>query len=130
MVTVVGGPRPGLRRGGALEDVFDTTGRPPKGWLHAVFHGGPYGEDVGIRVPGPPAPATLSVPLSEGGVHVYRPVDGGLMVRPGRTDSRVQPRRLPGSADSSDRPEEAVDPGGAEKEWPRARQARRADRPR
>ncbi|MFF9341734.1 hypothetical protein ACF1CG_18590 [Streptomyces sp. NPDC014773] len=57
-----------------MEDVFDTTGRPPKGWMHAVFHGGPYGEgeDVGRCIPGPPAPATLSVPLPEGGVHVYR----------------------------------------------------------
>ncbi|MFI0824511.1 hypothetical protein ACH4Q7_08670 [Streptomyces roseolus] len=55
-----------------MEDVFDTTGRPPEGWMHAVFHGGPYGEDVGRCVPGPPAPATLPVPLPEGGVHVYR----------------------------------------------------------
>ncbi|MFI1973663.1 hypothetical protein [Streptomyces wedmorensis] len=55
-----------------MEDVFDTTGRPPKGWMHAIFHGGPYGEDVGRCIPGPPAPATLSVPLAEGGEHVYR----------------------------------------------------------
>ncbi|XUM00398.1 hypothetical protein ACQ86F_26200 [Streptomyces venezuelae ATCC 10712] len=55
-----------------MEDVFDTTGRPPKGWMHAVFHDGPYGEDVGRCIPGPPAPATLSVPLTEGGVRVYR----------------------------------------------------------
>ncbi len=40
--------------------------------MHAVFHGGPYGEDVGRCVLGPPAPAALSVPLPEGGVHVYR----------------------------------------------------------
>lgn len=53
-----------------VEDVFDTTGRPPKGWMHAVFHGGPYGEDLGRCVPGPPAAATHSVPLPEGGVHV------------------------------------------------------------
>ncbi|MFB7338915.1 hypothetical protein [Streptomyces hydrogenans] len=55
-----------------MEDVFDTTGRPPEGWMHAVFHGGPCGEDVGRCVPGPPAPVTWSVPLPEGGVHVYR----------------------------------------------------------
>ncbi|OKJ69355.1 hypothetical protein [Streptomyces sp. CB02261] len=55
-----------------MEDVFDTTGTPPKGWMHAVFHGGPYGEDVGRRIPGPPAPVTLSVRLARGGVHVYR----------------------------------------------------------
>ncbi|MEW5631452.1 hypothetical protein AB1388_33655 [Streptomyces hydrogenans] len=55
-----------------MEDVFDVTGRPPKGWMRAVFRGGPYGEDVGRCIPGPPAPATLSVPLPEGGVHVYR----------------------------------------------------------
>lgn len=55
-----------------MQDVFDVTGRPPKGWMHAVFRGGPYGEDVGRCIPGPPAPATLSVPLPEGGVHVYR----------------------------------------------------------
>ncbi|MGW3325868.1 hypothetical protein [Streptomyces virginiae] len=55
-----------------MEDVFDTTGRPPKGWMHAVFHGGPYGEDVGRCIPGPPAPETLTVPPAEGDVHVYR----------------------------------------------------------
>ncbi|MGW5000944.1 hypothetical protein ACWEP8_25075 [Streptomyces hydrogenans] len=55
-----------------MEDVFDMTGRPPEGWMHAVFHGGPCGEDVGRCVPGPPAPVTLSVPLPEGRVHVYR----------------------------------------------------------
>ncbi|MFE9135739.1 hypothetical protein [Streptomyces sp. NPDC007355] len=55
-----------------MEDAFDTTGRPPKGWMHAVFHRGPYGEDVGRCVPGPHAAATHSVPLPEGGVHVYR----------------------------------------------------------
>ncbi|WP_157848332.1 hypothetical protein [Streptomyces exfoliatus] len=58
--------------GGTVEDVFDMTGRPPKGWMHAIFHGGPYGEDVGRCIPGPPAPATLAVPLAEGGVHMYR----------------------------------------------------------
>ncbi|MFF5763026.1 hypothetical protein ACFY8F_10875 [Streptomyces tanashiensis] len=55
-----------------MEDVFDTTGRPPKGWMHAIFHGGPYGEDVGRCIPGPPAPEILAVPLAEGGVHTYR----------------------------------------------------------
>ncbi|MEU2072618.1 hypothetical protein [Streptomyces sp. NPDC013489] len=55
-----------------MEDVFDTTGRPPKGWMHATFHGGPYGVDVGRCIPGPPAPETLAVPLTEGGVHTYR----------------------------------------------------------
>ncbi|GGS23592.1 hypothetical protein Snoj_20130 [Streptomyces nojiriensis] len=55
-----------------MEDVFDTTGRPPSGWMHAIFHGGPYGEDVGRCIPGPPAPEILAVPLPEGGVHVYR----------------------------------------------------------
>ncbi|MFC9591591.1 hypothetical protein ACFTUC_17610 [Streptomyces sp. NPDC056944] len=55
-----------------MEDVFDTTGRPPKGWMHAIFHGGPYGEDVGRCIPGPPAPELLAVPLAEGGVHTYR----------------------------------------------------------
>ncbi|WP_306326746.1 hypothetical protein [Streptomyces venezuelae] len=55
-----------------MEDVFDTTGRPPKGWMHAIFHGGPYGEDVGRCIPGPPAPEIFTVPLAEGGVHTYR----------------------------------------------------------
>ncbi|MGW4699456.1 hypothetical protein [Streptomyces sp. NPDC004285] len=55
-----------------MEDVFDTTGRPPKGWMHAIFHGGPYGEDVGRCIPGPPAPEIFEVPLAEGGVHTYR----------------------------------------------------------
>ncbi|MFE9637066.1 hypothetical protein [Streptomyces sp. NPDC006463] len=55
-----------------MEDVFDMMGRPPSGWMHAIFHGGPYGEDVGRCIPGPPAPETLAVPQSDGGVHVYR----------------------------------------------------------
>ncbi|MET9951582.1 hypothetical protein ABZ135_08535 [Streptomyces sp. NPDC006339] len=55
-----------------MEDVFDTTGRPPSGWMHAVFDGGPYADDVGRCVPGPPAPAVLAVALPEGGEHVYR----------------------------------------------------------
>ncbi|MFB7410422.1 hypothetical protein ACFCZ2_24880 [Streptomyces sp. NPDC056202] len=59
-------------RGHVVEDVFDTTGRPPHGWMHAIFHGGPYGEDVGRCIPGPPAQELLTVPLAEGGVHVYR----------------------------------------------------------
>ena len=65
-----------------MEDVFDVTGRPSKGWMHAVFHRGPYGEDVGRCVPGPPAPATLSVPLAEGGVHVYRLLTVGSWFAP------------------------------------------------
>lgn len=40
--------------------------------MHALFDAGPYGEDVGRCVPGPPAPETLTVPLPEGGEHVYR----------------------------------------------------------
>lgn len=59
-------------RGCVVEDVFDTTGRPPRGWMHAIFHGGPYGEDVGRCIPGPPAQELLTVPLPEGGVYVYR----------------------------------------------------------
>lgn len=51
--------------------------------MHAVFHGGPYGEDVGRCVPGPPAPAMLSVPLPEGGVHVYRLWTVGSWSAPG-----------------------------------------------
>jgi hypothetical protein len=37
-----------------VEDVFDTTGRPPTGWMHAIFGDGPFGHDVGRRIPGPP----------------------------------------------------------------------------
>jgi hypothetical protein len=44
--------RPYLR---AVEDVFDLTGDPPPGWMHAVFEGGPYAKDVGRCVPIPPA---------------------------------------------------------------------------
>ncbi|MFD8011079.1 hypothetical protein [Streptomyces sp. NPDC058955] len=54
-----------------MEGVFDVAGRPPEGWMHAVFHGGPYGEDVGRCIPGP-APATMAVPVEGGGVYVYR----------------------------------------------------------
>jgi hypothetical protein len=39
---------------GRMDDVFDTTGRPLAGWMHALFDGGPFGEDVGRCVPGPP----------------------------------------------------------------------------
>src|SRR3954469_20781896 len=55
-----------------MEDVFDLTGLPPQGWMHAIFDGGPYAEDVGRCVPGPPAPATIKVPMSDGRQHVYR----------------------------------------------------------
>ncbi|MFB6820883.1 hypothetical protein ACFCXA_04730 [Streptomyces virginiae] len=40
--------------------------------MHAIFHGGPYGEDVGRCVPGPPAPDLLRAPSAAGEVHVYR----------------------------------------------------------
>ncbi len=55
-----------------MEDVFDLTGRPPHGWMHAQFGGGPYGDDVGRCIPGPPAPETLAVPLPDGGEFIYR----------------------------------------------------------
>lgn len=55
-----------------MDNVFDLSGTPPHGWMHAVFGGGPYGHDVGRCVPGPPAPASITVPLPEGGEHVYR----------------------------------------------------------
>lgn len=38
---------------------FDTSGRPPAGWMHALFDGGPFAEDVGRCVPGPPPPDPL-----------------------------------------------------------------------
>ncbi|WP_329403397.1 hypothetical protein OG523_03535 [Streptomyces virginiae] len=60
-----------------MEDVFDLTGRPPSGWMHAIFGGGPYGEDVGRCIPGPPAPATITVPLPDSGEFVYRLVTVG-----------------------------------------------------
>ena len=44
-----------------MEDVFDTTGRPPTGWMHALFDSGPFGEDVGRCVPGPPPADSLVV---------------------------------------------------------------------
>jgi hypothetical protein len=37
-----------------VENVFDTTGRPPAGWMHAIFADGPFEPDVGRCVPGPP----------------------------------------------------------------------------
>ncbi|MFD9620641.1 hypothetical protein ACFWB2_25585 [Streptomyces virginiae] len=102
--------------GGTVEDVFDTTGRPPTGWMHAIFHGGPYGEDVGRCVPGPPAPDLLTVPSAEGDVHVYR-------------------LRTVGSWSDPDDPIAVYDPDGPvvppllltdqEKEWLREGQRRR-----
>lgn len=44
-----------------MEDLFDTSGRPPEGWMNAIFDGGPYGEDVGRCVPGPPPVDELAV---------------------------------------------------------------------
>lgn len=54
-----------------MEDVFDLTGRPPQGWMHAIFGGGPYQDDVGRCIPGPPAPETLEVRLPDGGTFLY-----------------------------------------------------------
>jgi hypothetical protein len=54
-----------------VEDVFATEDAPPAGWMRAIFDGGPYHDDVGRCVPGPPAPTTLTV--SDGaaaGVHL------------------------------------------------------------
>ncbi|MFK4122887.1 hypothetical protein [Streptomyces longwoodensis] len=65
-----------------MEDVFDVTGRLPRGWMHAIFGTGPYSEDIGRCVPGPPAPETITVPLSEGGEHVYRLVTVGSWSAP------------------------------------------------
>ncbi|WP_097241136.1 hypothetical protein [Streptomyces sp. 1331.2] len=50
--------------------------------MHALFGGGPYGEDVGRCVPGPPAPETITAPLSEGGEYVYRLVTVGSWSAP------------------------------------------------
>ena len=44
-----------------MDDVFDTTGRPPAGWMNAIFDGGPFTDDVGRCVPGPPPPDPLVV---------------------------------------------------------------------
>lgn len=65
-----------------MEDVFDVTGRPPRGWMHALFGAGPYREDVGRCVPGPPAPETVTVALSEGGEYAYRLVTVGSWSAP------------------------------------------------
>ncbi|GAA3120522.1 hypothetical protein [Streptomyces goshikiensis] len=48
-----------------MKDVFDLTGTPPQGWMHAIFGGGPFADDVGRCVPGPPAPEAITVPLPE-----------------------------------------------------------------
>ncbi len=68
------------RRGNLLQmdDVFDLTGHPPKGWVHAVFHDGPYSDDVGRCVPGPPTPDPLEVELPGGGTFVYRILSVGF----------------------------------------------------
>lgn len=65
-----------------MEDVFDLTGAPPQGWMHALFGRGPYADDVGRCVPGPPAPETVAVPLVEGGEFVYRLVTVGSWSAP------------------------------------------------
>jgi hypothetical protein len=54
-----------------VEDVFATEDAPPAGWMRAIFDGGPYHDDVGRCVPGPPAPTTLTVSDGAGaGVHL------------------------------------------------------------
>lgn len=73
-----------------MDDVFDLTGHPPKGWVHAVFHDGPYADDVGRCVPGPPTPDPLEVELSGGGTFVYRILSVGFThVEQGVDDLRV-----------------------------------------
>ena len=51
---------------GDVEDVFDTTGRPPLGWMHAIFDDGPFKEDVGRCVPGPPPADPLIIEPTAG----------------------------------------------------------------
>jgi hypothetical protein len=29
-----------------VQDVFDLTGQPPEGWVHAIFDDGPYADDA------------------------------------------------------------------------------------
>ncbi|MFE0462645.1 hypothetical protein ACFW1A_25655 [Kitasatospora sp. NPDC058965] len=55
-----------------MDDVFDTTGRPPAGWMHAIFRDGPFSDDVGRCVPGPHPPARIEVGPDKGGPFVYR----------------------------------------------------------
>jgi hypothetical protein len=54
-----------------MDDLFDTSGRPPTGWMNALFDGGPYGEDVGRCVTGPPPADQLAV---EGAIYYLRTV--------------------------------------------------------
>ena len=44
-----------------MKDLFDTTGRPLKAWMNAIFDGGPFTDDVGRCVPGPPPPDPLAI---------------------------------------------------------------------
>ena len=55
-----------------MEDVFDLEGDPPVGWVHAIFSDGPYVDDVGRCVPGPPTPDPLPVSLPDGTTFEYR----------------------------------------------------------
>ena len=55
-----------------MQDVFDLTGHPPEGWVHAFFGDGPYDQDVGRCVPGPPTPDPLEVEAPDGTTFVYR----------------------------------------------------------
>jgi hypothetical protein len=45
----------------AMDDVFAREDPPPSGWMRATFDGGPYDEDVGRCVPGPPPRRKLRV---------------------------------------------------------------------
>ncbi len=43
-----------------MEDVFDITGRPPKGWMPRSSPTARAGTTWGRCIPGPPAPQPLS----------------------------------------------------------------------
>jgi hypothetical protein len=47
-----------------VEDVFETETAPPDGWMHAIFDGGPYTDDVGRCVPGPPPARMLTTTIN------------------------------------------------------------------
>jgi hypothetical protein len=44
-----------------MDDVFAVDDPPPAGWMHAIFDDGPYSDDVGRCVPGPPPKRVLTV---------------------------------------------------------------------
>jgi hypothetical protein len=76
-----------------VDDVFAVDAPPPPGWVHAIFHGGPYDHDVGRCVPGPPHPKQFAVEVG-GRRHIYYLTTVGSWSDPNDPIAHYQDGRL------------------------------------